>query len=950
MIIAKGIVRGPNKIRLGRIIIRTKIMLGNFSKNLIRCLRSFIGNKNNDTGVTKLHRLEGFRINRNNRRMELKINGTIRRIFGIISGTKLVTNPMILLKILPVTRSGKPLINIGMITQTGMANKEIPTNIDRSIILNGATVVLRSDGMIGTKENFLRELLVTNGFNTPKIIAITKANGFKTSLIKVKVPRVAMVRRKGFTTSLFKEEEIPKADFLAIDVSNIFLIKLEIKLRIIIMTAPRVIGITTITSTTATISLKTVFIILENIFFAAIATCIDITGASNFGLAILEINLKTKSAGRIINKAKVVPTIVKGAKILKAKKFVRSLIGLRTSLVKEEAIPRVVVFLRTETGINPDFDLTNPAINLKILRVMKPTVIGTTAIKITTGTISLKKSLIKEEKATKAVADLRPKINFKTEIRIEPTVIGISAIGINNLKTILIKDEKTFVVAIGISSFGLAKLSTNLTKVMMIAIKIIGVTVTRATGIKANWVKANIVPKILVFLYAEIRAFGLTITEINFNKVIIIEPTLIGIKIIKIPVKSINLKTNLFKDVKEPKAFIGTVVSNFGFIKPEISLKTAIGIKTNIITAGTSSLKLIFAKDEKIPLEVLAILKGTTGNHVFGLANPNRNLIALKIILIMISGVKTKKIVPRTIGVKASMIRKEIVPVVSFLNVEIDIKPFGLRRAEIALKRAVEIKVIGVKTTKIRTGATSLIKEKKVVAILKGMIGSSSLGLAKPKRNLKILIEPTDIGMKIKNRAAGIMKASFMKELNEPIMGVVVFFKDKGIRTLVINLMVPIIMDPEMTMKITAAGMISLIKDVETLLTILSEPIGINNFGLATLNMNLRTVEMNLNKIIGPRTIGRTNLMKDATAPRAVAFLWMEIRAFGLTIPEINLKIPKKIDPTVFGMKPKIIMTIGMMSFDTDMEIPFARVEDFLRAENDNSALGLTKPEINFKI
>lgn len=62
------------------------------------------------------------------------------------------------------------------------------------------------------------------------------------------------------------------------------------------------------------------------------------------------------------------------------------------------------------------------------------------------------------------------------------------------------------------------------------------------------------------------------------------------------------------------------------------------------------------------------------------------------------------------------------------------------------------------------------------------------------------------------------------------------------------------------------------------------------------------------------------------------------------------MKIPTKIDPTVIGMKPKINMTIGIIDFDNDIEIPFAKVEDFLRAEIDNSALGLTKPEINFKI
>lgn len=348
------------------------------------------------------------------------------------------------------------------------------------------------------------------------------------------------------------------------------------------------------------------------------------------------------------------------------------------------ARPRVVVFLSAETGINADFDLTNPAINLKILRVIEPTVIGTTTIKITTGTTSLNKSLIKEEKATKAVADLRPKINFKIEIRIETTIIGIIAIGINNLKTILIKDEKALVVATGNSSFGLAKLSTNLTKAVMIPVKIIGVTATRATGIKANWVKADIVPRMVVFLCAEIRAFGLTITEINFSKVIIIEPTLMGIKIIKIPVKTINLKINLVIYVKEPKAFVGTNVSNFGFTKPEISLKTVTGIKTKIITAGTSNLKPILAKDEKTPLELVVILKGITGANNFGLANPNTNLIKLKIILIMISGAKTKKIVARAIGVKASMIRKEIDPMVSFLNAEIGIKAFGLRKAEIA--------------------------------------------------------------------------------------------------------------------------------------------------------------------------------------------------------------------------------------------------------------------------
>lgn len=39
------------------------------------------------------------------------------------------------------------------------------------------------------------------------------------------------------------------------------------------------------------------------------------------------------------------------------------------------------------------------------------------------------------------------------------------------------------------------------------------------------------------------------------------------------------------------------------------------------------------------------------------------------------------------------------------------------------------------------------------------MIGSSSFGLAKSKINLKILtiIEPTDIGMNIKKKAAGII-------------------------------------------------------------------------------------------------------------------------------------------------------------------------------------------------
>lgn len=235
------------------------------------------------------------------------------------------------------------------------------------------------------------------------------------------------------------------------------------------------------------------------------------------------------------------------------------------------------------------------------------------------------------------------------------------------------------------------------------------------------------------------------------------------------------------------------------------------------------------------------------------------------------------------------------------------------------------------------------------------MIGSSSFGLAKSKINLKMLtiIEPTDIGMNIKKKAAGIIiwNTSFMKELNEPIIAMVVFFKDKGKRELEINLMVPIMMmDPGMIMKITTAGMISLMKDVETLLTILSDAIGINNFGLAKLKMNWRTVEMNLIKIIGPKTTGRTNLMKDATAPWVVTFLWPVIRAFGLRTPEINLKIPTKIDLTVIGMKPKINMTIGMIDFDNDMEIPFAKVEDFLRAENDNSAFGLTKPEINFKI
>lgn len=77
-----------------------------------------------------------------------------------------------------------------------------------------------------------------------------------------------------------------------------------------------------------------------------------------------------------------------------------------------------------------------------------------------------------------------------------------------------------------------------------------------------------------------------------------------------------------------------------------------------------------------------------------------------------------------------------------------------------------------------------------------------------------------------------------MKELNEPIIAVVDFLIDKGKRTLEINLMVPIMMDSGMIMKITTAGMISLMKDVETLLTILCDAIGINNFGLATLKMN----------------------------------------------------------------------------------------------------------------